>query len=140
MDRDNCIFCKIVKGDMSSATVYENDEFKIILDRFPSSLGHVLIITKEHIQNIFEMPYDKAARMFELTVKMANVVKNQLKCDGINILQNNNEAAGQSVPHFHIHIIPRYADDKMNIPWKTIEPTDSQMEDCRKKLADGIDF
>lgn len=136
----DCIFCKIVSNQIPSAAIYEDDEFKVILDRFPSSIGHTLIISKEHIKNIFEMPADKGGRMFELAVKLAPIIKNQLNCDGINILQNNGVAAGQSVHHFHIHIIPRYKDDKLGIVWKQVEPTDEEIQQLAKKLSTAINI
>lgn len=140
MKKNDCVFCKIIKGEIPSATIYENDEFKVILDRFPSSLGHVLVLPKEHIENIFEMPEEKSGKIFELVSKIAPIVKRQLNCDGINIIQNNGEAAGQSVPHFHIHIIPRYNKDGLNILWKPTEPTDEQIEKTKQKLLEAINF
>lgn len=140
MKKSDCIFCKIIAGEIPSSTIYEDEEFKVILDRFPSSIGHVLIITKDHIENIFELSPQKGAKMFELAVKIAPIVKKQLNCGGINILQNNGVCAGQSVPHFHIHIIPRYDNDSLNICWNSENPTDEQMEDTRKKLASEINI
>lgn len=138
MIKEDCIFCKIVDNKIPSATIYEDDAFKVILDAFPSSLGHTLVICKDHIENIFEMPIQKSGRMFELTTKIAAIVKNQLGCDGINILQNNGIAAGQSVPHFHIHIIPRYNNDGMNIPWVSQNPNDAQLQAMKDKISAGL--
>lgn len=140
MKKSECIFCKIIAGETSSSTIYEDDEFKVILDRFPSSIGHVLIMPKEHIENIFGISPKKGAQMFELAVKISPIIKKQLNCNGINILQNNGACAGQSVEHFHIHIIPRYDNDKLNICWKSQNPTDKQMEDIRKKLESEINI
>lgn len=138
MKKEDCIFCKIIENTIPSATIYEDDEFKVILDRFPSSVGHTLVICKDHIENIFEMPQQKAGRMFELTTKIAAVVKSQLNCDGINILQNNGVAAGQSVPHFHIHIVPRYDNDAIDIRWEAQNPTDEQILAMKEQLCAGI--
>ncbi len=140
MKKDDCVFCKIIKGDIPSATIYENEEFKVILDRFPSNLGHVLVLPKQHIENIFEMPEQIAAEIFKLVTKVAPIVKEQLNCDGINIIQNNGEAAGQSVPHFHIHIIPRHKKDGLLKLWKPTEPTDEQIEQMKQKLSKAFDF
>lgn len=140
MKKSECIFCKIIAGEIPSSTIYEDDEFKVILDRFPSSIGHVLIMPKEHIESIFDISPKKGAKMFELAVKIAPIIKKQLNCNGINILQNNGACAGQSVEHFHIHIIPRYDKDKLNIYWKSQNPTDEQMEDIRKKLTSEINI
>jgi histidine triad (HIT) family protein len=140
MKKDDCVFCKIIENTIPSATIYEDDEFKVILDIFPSSLGHTLVIYKDHVENIFEMPLQKVGKMFELAAKIAAVVKKQLNCDGINILQNNGVAAGQSVSHFHIHIIPRYDNDQMNIPWELQKPTDEQIQHMKNQLLAGINI
>ncbi len=134
----DCIFCKIISGEMTSFTIYEDEEFKVILDRFPSSLGHLLVLPKKHIENIFEMPIEKGGRLFELVIKMASVMKKEFRCDGVNILQNNGEAAGQSVNHFHVHIIPRYNNDKVLKQWDPICPNEPELEAMRRKLVDAI--
>lgn len=140
MKNDDCIFCKIIEGKIPSATIYENDKFKVILDKFPSSIGHVLVILKEHVEDMFNISNEDCGKIFELVSKIAPIVKEQLSCDGINILQNNGESAGQSVKHFHVHIIPRYNNDELNISWKPENPTDEQIEEMRKKLILDINI
>lgn len=108
---ENCVFCKIIKGEIPSFTVYEDDLFKVILDRFPAAPGHMLIIPKAHYADIFELPDEVARQLYPLAQKLALKVKNVMGAEGINIVQNNGEAAGQSVHHFHLHIIPRKAGD-----------------------------
>ena len=130
----DCIFCKIIKGEIPSYYVYEDESCKVIFDRFPSSLGHMLIITKKHYDNIYELDVEVSARLYPLAVKMANKLKSALNCDGINILQNNEAAAGQTVGHFHIHVIPRYKNDSVNINWKAKDPTSKEFEDMLKLL------
>lgn len=132
----DCIFCKIIKGEIPSATIFEDDEFKVILDRFPSGEGHVLIIPKNHVANIFEIDEEQAGRLFKLAVKVSKVMKDVLGFENMNILQNNGEVAGQSVFHFHMHLIPRYENDGINIKWNPTEPTDEDIEAVRKKLAE----
>ena len=132
---DNCIFCKIIKGEIPSVTIYENDEFKVILDRFPSNEGHVLIIPKNHCANIFEADPDMAGRLFTLAVKVAKIMKNTLGFENMNIVQNNGPVAGQTVNHLHVHLIPRYEGDSVNVTWKQLELTDEQIEAVREKLA-----
>lgn len=132
---DNCIFCKIIKGEIPSATIYENDEFKVILDRFPSNEGHVLIMPKNHCANIFEADPDMAGRLFTLAVKVAKIMKNTLGFENMNIVQNNGPVAGQTVNHLHVHLIPRYDGDSVNVTWKQLELTDEQIEAVREKLA-----
>ena len=111
MKKDDCIFCRIAAGEISSDTVYEDDDFRVILDLNPGSRGHMLIIPKEHYQDIYELSDECGMKLMAVAKKMAVAAKKALKADGINLVQNNEEAAGQSVPHFHIHIIPRKKGD-----------------------------
>ncbi|MDD3570780.1 MAG: HIT family protein [Lachnospiraceae bacterium] len=135
---DNCIFCKIIKGEIPSATIFENEEFKVILDRFPSNQGHVLIMPKQHCTNIFDIDPDKAGRLFSLAVKIAGVMKKSLGFTDMNIVQNNGEIAGQTVHHFHMHLIPRYENDGVQVKWSQLDLTDEQIESVRKKIADNF--
>ncbi|MBQ1548055.1 MAG: HIT family protein [Lachnospiraceae bacterium] len=114
MKDDNCIFCKLANGDIPTNSIYEDDDFKVIMDAEPVSLGHALIIPKDHYANIYELPEDKAAKVLPLAKKLATKMTETLKCDGFNILQNNGEVAGQSVFHYHMHLIPRYKDAENN--------------------------
>ncbi|MCI1931392.1 MAG: HIT family protein [Clostridia bacterium] len=135
---DDCIFCKIIKGEIPSATVYEDDEFKAILDRFPANQGHVLVMPKKHIQNVFEIDPETAGRLYTLTTKIAKVMKETIGFENMNIVQNNGPVAGQTVQHFHVHLIPRYENDTVSVTWKQLELTDEQIEDMRKKLSKAI--
>jgi len=113
----NCIFCKIIAGEIPSTTVYEDNDFKAIMDIFPAAKGHVIILPKKHYANLYELEENIAAKALLVAKKIAIAVKEELRCDGINILQNNGEAAGQTVFHFHMHVIPRYNSDKVQISW-----------------------
>lgn len=134
----DCIFCKIISGQIPSATVYKNSEFKVILDRFPSNSGHILILPKEHSENIFEIDPELAGRLFKLAVQISGIMKNTLKFESMNVLQNNGVLAGQTVPHFHLHLIPRYENDNINISWKPLEPSDEEIENIRKLLSESF--
>lgn len=116
MDND-CIFCKIANGEIPSSTIYEDDLFRVILDLSPATKGHALILPKKHMANIFEMDEETAEKVFILASRIAKAMKEALNCDGLNIVQNNGEIAGQTVFHFHMHIIPRYNDDGQQINW-----------------------
>lgn len=107
---ENCIFCKIIAGQIPSATIYEDEDFKVILDISPASKGHALILPKEHYANIYELPEELAAKVMVLAKKLAANMTEKLGCDGFNLVQNNGEVAGQTVFHFHLHLIPRYLD------------------------------
>lgn len=138
MIKDDCIFCKIAKGDIPSATIYETSDFKVILDVAPANKGHALIITKEHFDNIFQMDAETAAKLFSLATVVARAIKDELKCDGLNVLQNNGEAAGQTVNHFHLHLIPRYENDGVNIGWTPKETVSEEQEALAKALKKRI--
>lgn len=108
---NSCIFCKILSGEIPSFTVYEDETFKVILDRFPASKGHVLIIPKMHVKDIFELSDEIAMKIYPLAKKMATLLKDALAIEGVNIVQNNGVAAGQTIDHFHLHLVPRFKED-----------------------------
>ena len=107
----DCIFCKIAAGEIPSATLYEDDDFRVILDIEPASKGHALILPKEHYANLYELDDEVAAKALVLAKKMITKLTGILGCEGYNVVQNNGTAAGQTVFHFHMHLIPRYNDD-----------------------------
>ena len=133
---ENCIFCKIASGEIPSATLYEDADFRVILDVGPASKGHMLILPKQHFANICEMPEELTGKAFILAKHMAEKMEKTLGCDGINVLQNNHEAAGQTVFHFHIHLIPRMANDKVGITWKPGKLTDEDRDEIVKKITE----
>ena len=122
---ENCIFCKIIAGEIPSATVYEDDDVKAILDVNPAARGHVIVLPKKHAADVFSLPDEDLSKAMCVAKKIAIALKEAYKCDGINILQNNGEAAGQTVFHLHIHVIPRYEGDTISVKWKQGEmPSD----------------
>ena len=123
MKGENCIFCKIANGEIPSKTVYEDERFRV-LDISPASKGHAIILVKNHAANVYELPEEDAAAIYVVAKKVATAMQKVLKCDGVNILQNNGEAAGQTVFHVHMHVIPRYKGDQVQITWKPGEQTD----------------
>ena len=135
---DNCIFCKIIAGVIPSATIYENEEFKVILDRFPANEGHVLIMPKEHCDNLFGIEEEKAGRLFALAVKVAKVMKETLGFENMNLVQNNGPVAGQTVNHLHVHLIPRYEGDEVKVTWPQMDLTDEQIDAVKVKLAENL--
>ncbi|MFQ9985549.1 MAG: HIT family protein [Lachnospiraceae bacterium] len=132
---DQCIFCKIANGMIPSATLYEDEEFRVILDLNPAARGHALILPKEHAANIYELSEHAASEVFVLAKKMAAKMTDALHCDGFNILQNNGEVAGQTVFHFHMHLIPRYESDQVSIGWKPGETTQEELNDLVKLIG-----
>ena len=132
---DNCVFCNLANGVWDSATLYEDGDFRVILDLGPASKGHALILPKAHYANIYEIPEELAAKAIVLAKKMAAVMTEALGCDGFNIVQTNGEAAGQTVFHFHMHLIPRYKDDKAGFGWNTGELDEATKQEVLAKVA-----
>jgi histidine triad (HIT) family protein len=104
----DCIFCKIAQGEIPSTTLYEDDDVRVILDINPLSLGHALVMPKAHYETILECPADLQAKLIQTAAAIGSKLEKNLHADGINILTNIRPGAGQSVPHAHIHVIPRY--------------------------------
>jgi histidine triad (HIT) family protein len=126
--KDNCIFCKLANGVIPTNSIYEDEDFNVILDMGPATKGHALILPKEHADNLYELPDETAAKAMVLAKKLAIHMKEKLSCDGLNVVQNNGEAAGQTVLHYHLHLIPRYKDDNQHILWKPTEPTAEELQ------------
>lgn len=106
-----CIFCSIVNGDIPSNKIYEDDMVIAFLDINPTSYGHTLVVPKKHCDSFLDCEEEVRDHVFKVAQQLANTLEEKLHCDGINILSNIHEAAGQSVSHFHVHLIPRYKDD-----------------------------
>mgnify|MGYP001034650085 CR=1 FL=1 len=136
MKKEDCIFCKIAHGDIPSSTIYEDDDFRIILDLGPATRGHALILPKSHYADLFELPQDMAGRVMMLAQKTASVMRDKLSCDGFNLVQNNGESAGQTVFHFHMHLIPRYENDGQNILWKPGSASGEELDIVRKQITE----
>ena len=134
MRDENCIFCKLAGGEIPTATLYEDDDFRVILDANPAAKGHALIIPKEHYANLYELDYELAAKVMVLAKKIITKLTDVLGCDGYNIVQNNGEAAGQTVFHFHLHMIPRFKDDGVGLTWKMGELTEEDKNDILSKM------
>ncbi len=132
-----CIFCKIVNNEIPSYKLYEDENFIVILDRFPSSLGHALVIPKKHVETIFELGKDKelTSKIFVLAAEFAEKIKIATGCEGMNVLQNNGALAGQSVYHLHIHLIPRYQGDEVSVHWESQDPSDEDFKAFIKKVG-----
>ena len=132
----NCIFCKIANGEIPSTTLYEDEDFRVILDLGPATRGHALLLPKNHFANLFELDDETAQKAILVAKKIAGKMKDALGADGFNLVQNNGEAAGQTVFHFHMHLIPRYETDNAGILWEPGETTPEDMAEV-KRLVDG---
>ncbi len=135
MKKDDCIFCKIANGAIPSKTIYEDEDFRVILDLGPATRGHALILPKEHADNLYELPEETAARVLPVAKKVAGLLRAKLQCEGLNLVQNNGELAGQTVMHFHLHMIPRYQKDGQTIGWVPGEPSQEELEAVMQQIT-----
>ena len=135
MKKDDCIFFLFANGEIPSKTLYEDDKFRVILDLGPASKGHALILPKDHYANLFELPEECAGEVMKLAQKMAVKMKEKLGCEGFNLVQNNGELAGQTVFHFHMHLIPRYREDGQKIGWKPQEVSAEELEEIKNQIV-----
>ena len=131
----DCIFCKITNGEIPSVTIYEDELFQVILDRGPASKGHALIIPKEHYEDLYDLSEEMTAKAFVLAKTLTEKMTKALSCDGFNIVQDNKEASGQTVFHFHIHLIPRFLNDDAKVGWNVHGITDEEMQEIAKQLV-----
>jgi Diadenosine tetraphosphate (Ap4A) hydrolase and other HIT family hydrolases len=138
MVNDECIFCKIANGCISSTTVYEDNLFRVILDLAPANIGHALILPKNHYTDLTELGEAEAEKVLLVAKKIGKTMKKSLNCEGFNIVQNNGEAAGQTVFHFHTHIIPRYKSDKSMLYWDGKTVTKEELEDVGKMIVNSL--
>lgn len=117
MTQGTCIFCKIVRGEVPATKVYEDERTLCFMDVNPATQGHCLVILKEHRENLFELSESECLDVMATTKRIVEAVRETLEPDGLNLLQANGLQAFQTVFHFHMHIIPRYTDDGIKLPW-----------------------
>jgi histidine triad (HIT) family protein len=133
----DCIFCKIVNGEIPASKVFENDHVMAFLDISQVTKGHTLVIPKVHKENLYELTPEIASEVFKVAPEIANAIKEAFHPVGLNVLNNNGEKAGQSVFHFHMHLIPRYGEgDGFGAVWKSNQS--NYTHDDLKKIADSI--
>lgn len=135
MKKDDCIFCKIAAGEIPSRKIYEDKDLIAIMDLSPTSKGHSLIIPKEHYTNIYDIDEEIAGKVMKTAKKLATKMTVTLNCDGFNLLQNNGETAGQTMFHFHMHLIPRYKDaDNNMLKFTSVSFSDEEMDSIRDQI------
>lgn len=128
MNEEECIFCKIANGDIPSATIYEDGDFRVILDLGPASKGHALILPKKHFRDICSVDAETAARILPLAARIGSAMKAGLGASGFNVVQNNGTSAGQTVFHLHVHVIPRYDGDPAIVTWTPGTPEQEELQ------------
>lgn len=135
---ESCIFCKIANGVIPSPAIYEDKMFKVILDLGPATRGHALILPKGHFKDVCELDEEVAAKVLPLAGKIGAAMSTSLHCAGFNIVQNNGEAAGQTVFHFHVHIIPRYEDGQSIITWNPGKTNPEELERISHRIKEAM--
>ena len=129
---NDCIFCKIIKGDIPSKTIYENETIKVFMDVNPINDGHLLVVPKKHFTNLFDLDNDTIDEIINFVRGIYPELKEKIDCEGLTLVQNNE--LGQEVKHFHLHLIPRYDGDK-SIEMKP-NKNQGNSDDIYKKLVD----
>lgn len=131
----DCIFCKISKKEIPASVVYEDDICMAILDIMPANYGHILVLTKQHYETVIDVPLQEFSFLMKVILSLVKGIKIALGLEGFNLLQNNGKIAGQIIPHFHFHIIPRRNEDGVALKWKTLKYDD---EDKQKEILNLI--
>lgn len=135
---DDCIFCKIIKGELPCSKLYENEKVFAFLDLGPVSKGHSLVIPKEHYETLLDIPDELLKDVSIIVKKVSAAVKKAVNADGISIGQSNFKAAGQVVPHLHFHIMPRFDDDGLKL-WPQGKYDEGEMESYKEKIIKALE-
>lgn len=136
MKKDDCIFCKIANGEIPTNTVFEDDDFRVFMDVAPATKGHALVVPKNHYADIYEIEPETLGKAVKIAQKVIKHATKVLGCNGYNLMQNNGEVSGQTVFHFHIHLIPRYENmDNTNLlSWKPGTSTSEELKELCESL------
>ncbi len=130
----DCIFCKIIKGEIPCSKIYENDKIMAFLDIMPVNKGHTLVVPKEHYETILDLPDDLLNELIVSTKKISKAVMKGVNADGFNIGVNTKEAAGQIIMHAHLHIIPRFSNDGLK-SWPQSKYAEGEMDKVRESIV-----
>ena len=136
LSEKDCLFCKMVRGELPAIKVFEDAEVFSIMDLYPATPGHILVLTKQHIENIYTLPESLGAHIMKVAIKISKAVKSYLSPDGLNLIQANEPAAWQTIPHFHLHIVPRYKNDTVILKFGHGRQPADQNE--LKQMADKV--
>ena len=138
MRTNDCIFCKIVKGEIPANKIYETESVLAFLDISPVNIGHSLVVSKEHYKNIYETPEEILESMIRAAKIIAKAVKSKMGADGVNVTMNNEPAAGQIVFHSHIHIIPRLVDDGFKMWYGKRPYNEGEADEIAQKIISAL--
>lgn len=135
---DNCVFCRIARGELPASKVYEDDHVLVIMDIQSVNPGHMLVLVKPHHDNLYTLDDELVAAVFGTAARMARAVKQTYGCEGVTLLQANEIAGSQTVFHFHIHVLPRWRDDGLALAWPAKNPSREALEEMAARLRDAL--
>jgi len=135
---DDCIFCRIIAGEIPSAKVYEDENCYAFLDIGPLAWGHTLIVPRKHVERITEMSAEETATLMSVVPRLAKAVLDATGAEGLNVLQNNGAVSGQAVPHLHVHLIPRDPGDGLGYRWNAKQYPEGEMTKVHAKLLKAL--
>jgi len=135
----DCIFCKIVAGEIPSARVYETDQVLAILDINPVTPGHTLLLAREHVPSLLEATGEVCSALAEALPQVARGVVHATGAEGLNVLLNSGRTAGQLIPHLHLHLIPRRTGDGLHLEWRPRPYREGEMETYRQRISQAIE-
>jgi histidine triad (HIT) family protein len=136
---NDCVFCKIVEGQIPATKVHEDELTLAFMDIGQVNPGHVLVAVKPHVENIFGLDDKHAAAVFQTAARVARAVEMAYAPEGVTLYQANGAAAGQTVYHFHLHLVPRYTNDGMNLTWPTKNPSREQLQANAARIRAALD-
>lgn len=134
-----CVFCEIIKGRSPVAKVYEDSSFLAFMDKYPITLGHTLVLPKQHYSDLFDMTENEVGNLYRVVHSIATAVYTATGAQGLNTGQNNGKAANQIVPHVHVHIIPRFEKDSRDGKWPSRKLVDyKELEKVSNKIRNNL--
>jgi len=136
---DECVFCKIVSGEIPSSKVYEDPQILAFMDAGQVNPGHVILAIKQHVPYIYDLNPDLAAAVFQAAVKISRAVKMAMQPDGMTLVQANEKAGWQTVEHFHIHVLPRYVEDGVTFTWPAKHPPREELDRLAARVTGEFD-
>jgi histidine triad (HIT) family protein len=137
MAHEDCIFCKVLGGDLPSERIYEDEHTVAVMDINPWTRGHAVVIPRKHAENLFEIEDDELEHVAVAAKRVATAMRDRLDCDGVNLLQSNGAAAWQTIFHLHFHVIPRYEDDPLELPTRPKQASPEELAEVAREIRSG---
>jgi histidine triad (HIT) family protein len=137
MAHDDCIFCKVLAGDLPSERIYEDEHTVAVMDINPWTRGHAVVIPRKHAENLFEIEDEELEHVAVAAKRVATTMRDRLDCDGVNLLQSNGAAAWQTIFHLHFHVIPRYEDDPLELPTRPKQASPEELAEVASEIRGG---